>query len=90
MSRFEPIVRWWSATPRARSQFAPRPASRVWRFRETSGSSTPPGSIGSNGGALVRRCRGILFRVTDAVAFRLFELVLEGRPDGAQVSGTIV
>jgi hypothetical protein len=47
------------------------------------------GSIGSNRGALVRRCRGILFRVTDAVAFRLFELVLEGRLDGAQVSGTI-
>jgi hypothetical protein len=42
----------------------PRPASRVGRFRETSGSSTPPGSIGANQGALVRRCQGILFRVT--------------------------
>ena len=33
---------------------------------------------------------GVPIGQSDAVAFRLFERALEGRPDGAQVSGTIV
>ena len=32
---------------------------------------------------------GVPIGPSDAVAFRLFGLALEGRPDGAQVSGTI-